>query len=341
MCTILGMPGMSLDNGATGQARSFGLHFPVGVLGSSTGEVWAADEANHRVVKLGTDGKVVTAAGIGYVGDSVEGPLLTSPLHGPSGLAWQVPKDAANPGIMLVSLIGTNRIVRLDFGTGKLSFVAGTGNPGFDGDGKATEHALDVPSGLAWGPDGTIYFADMGNDLVREVTPAGALVTLAGKQGLGEHPGDAGPAAAAHVHTPVGVALIGQSLYFSDAGSHTIRRIDLADKTMHLVAGATDQADHVDGPASDARFNFPTGLAPDGTSGLFVTEEVNHCVRRIDLASGNVETWAGQCGKSGFAGDSGPRGDALLNAPMGIATDPSGNVLIGDTNNDIVREVHR
>lgn len=341
VCTVLGMPGVSLNNGATGDADRFGLHFPTGVAVSAGGTVYVTDESNHRVVALDSKGKVTTVVGTGFVGDSPGGPLSTSALHGPTALVWVAGSGAVEPGALVVALRGTNKIVRADLGASQLTVLAGTGPRGYDGDGPAREHLLGAPRGVAVATDGTIYLADTDNHLIRAIRPDGALVTLAGQPGTPGHTGDGGPAKDATVHTPVGVALVGGDLLFADSGSHTLRRIALATGTISLVAGGIDQPGTADGPAADARFHYPTGVAAHGEGALLVTEEYNHCVRRVDLAAGTVQRYAGTCGTSGFDGDNGPREGALLSSPMGVATSPAGDVYVADTANQVVRSIHR
>lgn len=340
VCTVLGMPGVSLNNGNDGKGLAFGLHFPTAVV-VGDGTVYVADESNHRVVALDAGGDAKMVAGIGYVGDSVEGPLATSPLHAPTALAWIPAATPGAAGALLVALRGTNRVVRADFAAGTLSFVAGNGLRGYDGDGPADEHMLAAPRGVAVGADGTVYLADTENHLVRRVSPNGRLTTLAGKPETAGHTGDGGPAADALLHTPVGLAILGDDLYLADSGSHTIRRIGLKSGTISLVAGGVDQAGFADGAAADARFNYPTGLAALGSGAILVTEESNHCVRRIDVATGTVARYAGTCGTAGFGGDLGPKEEALLSSPMGVGASPEGDVYVADTANQVVREIHR
>lgn len=340
VCTVLGMPGVSLNNGATGAAARFGLHFPTGVAVAADGTVYVTDESNHRVVALDAAGQVTTIVGTGFVGDSQGGPLATAPLHGPTALAWVAGTASVAPGALIVALRGTNKIVKADLVAGQLSVLGGTGERGYDGDGPAREHMLGAPRGVAVGPDGSIYLADTDNHLIRVIRPDGALETLAGTPSVPGHAGDGGPAKDAALHTPVGLALVGGDLVFADSGSQTIRKIALATGTMTLVAGGVDQPGFADGTAADARFHYPTGVAAhDGA--ILVTEEYNHCVRRVDLATGAVSRYAGTCGTSGFGGDLGPREDALLSSPMGVATSAAGDVYVADTANQVVRAIHR
>jgi serine/threonine-protein kinase len=341
VCTVMGRPGLGLNSGPTGQGLSFGLHFPVGIAIDPAGVRYVADESNHRVVRQGADGRVETVAGIGFPADSVEGPLAGSALHGPTALAWSAGPTADHPGMLTVALRGSNRVVRLDLGAQTLSWVAGTGARAYDGDGAATEHALALPRGVAVGADGTVVVADTENALLRSIGLDGVITTLAGQPGEQAHRGDGGPGVEAALDAPVGVAVVGDAVFVAEAGAHTIRRLDRATGEIRTWAGAAGQMGTADGVGAAARFAAPTGLAVDGAGGLLVTEELNHCIRRIDLVNAQVTTLAGRCGEGGFAGDGGPALEALFSSPMGVAVGPDGSWVVADTANQIVRAIHR
>jgi serine/threonine-protein kinase len=143
----------------------------------------------------------------------------------------------------------------------------------------------------------------------------------------------------------------GDVLTFVDTGNHLVRALD-PDGTVRTVAGRapapyapSDNGEgwpaggYADGPALDALFSSPmdVALAPDGT--IYVADNGNSCIRRIDPA-GEVTTFAGVCGQRGRAGDGGPATDALLDRPYGVALDPAGNVYIADTHNQVIRVVY-
>jgi sugar lactone lactonase YvrE len=334
VCTALGLPGLSLNNGNEGEAHAFGLHLPTGVVVGKAGEVYVADESNHRIVALHPDGTAELVAGTGYVGDTPEGSLVAAPLHGPSAVYFE---DVGTRGRLLVATRGTARVVRVDLDARTVAHVAGTGVRGYSGEVAADLAQLSLPRGVTAGPDGAIYIADTGNHLVRTLAADGRLVNLAGQQGVDRHGGDGGPARDATLHGPVGLAVADGTLYVADSGSHTIRRIDLAAGTISTLAGRPGQSGHADG--TPGTFTFPTGLALDGAGGLLVVEEGSHCLRRVALDTGAVERFAGVCGEPGFGGDLGPRLDALIQAPMGAAVGPDGTVWLADTGNQVIRTI--
>jgi sugar lactone lactonase YvrE len=337
VCTVLGLPQLAMSNGNEGEADQFGLHLPTGVVLGSGGEVYVADESNHRIVALHPDGRAEQVAGNGYIGDTVEGPIPGVPLHGPSALYFL---GGGPRGSLLVTTRGTGRVVKVDLDAGTLSFVAGTGIRGYNGEIAATKAKLATPRGVTVGPDGTVYVSDTGNHLVRSISADGRLVNLAGIPERQGHTGDGGLAVDAGVDTPVGIAIEGNRLYFADSGSHTIRFVDLDTGIIDTFAGIPDTAGHRDNSdGGEATLAVPTGLALDGTGGLLVVEEGNSCVRRIALADGVVSRFAGHCGESGFAGDGGDRLEALLMEPMGVAAAADGTVWLADTTNQVIRTI--
>jgi len=222
-------------------------------------------------------------------------------------------------------------------GTATIVTIAGSGGAGYSGDGgKATAAKLNAPGGVAVDAAGNVYIADTGNHRIRKVTTAGVISTIAGT-GAGGFSGDGGPATAAQLLSPQGIALDGQgNLYIADTGNNRVRRI-AADGTISTVAGTgiADQAP--DGtPATQATLNAPTGVAIDGSGGVYVQEADR--ILKI-LGDATIRTVAGAVYASGFNGDGIPAASALLDSPSGIALDAAGNVYISDYDNERVRKV--
>jgi streptogramin lyase len=134
---------------------------------------------------------------------------------------------------------------------------------------------------------------------------------------------------------PSKVAFSGGNLYVADADSHTIRRIDAAG-TVTTVAGLAFSIGSTNGQGGSARFNYPQGIAVDGSGNLYVADTNNNTVRKID-AAGNVTTVAGLAGNNGSADGQGS--NARFSCPRGIAVDGSGNLYVADTNNNTVRKI--
>jgi hypothetical protein len=222
--------------------------------------------------------------------------------------------------------------------------VAGTANDfGYGGDGgPATAAVLNEPEGLAVDTAGDLFIADAGNDVIREVTPAGTIGTVAGTADpdtiLGDT-GDGGPATAAVLDDPTDVAVDGAGdLFISDAVGGRIREV-APGGTITTIAGTGGFGTSGDGgPATAASFEDPIGVAVDAAGDVFVVDDFADVVREITPA-GTISTVAGTIDTGGFRGDGGPAAAALLDQPSGVAIDRAGNVYIADTANDVIREV--
>jgi sugar lactone lactonase YvrE len=159
--------------------------------------------------------------------------------------------------------------------------------------------------------------------------------TLAGRPGAGYAAGYAdGLAAEAKFNSPRSVAVDGVGkVYVADTGNHCIRLIS-PDGQVSTLAGANEPG-YVDGQGSEARFNFPSGIAVDADGNLYVADTANHSIRKI-MPDGEVTTLAGN-GEPGNV--DGPGADARFRAPEGIAIDGKGNVYVADTGNHRVRKI--
>jgi len=148
------------------------------------------------------------------------------------------------------------------------------------------------------------------------------ITTIAGTGERG-YAGDGGPASRALLNGPFDVGFdAAGNLYFSDTFNHCIRRVDARTEVITTLAGCGERGYSGDGgPATGARFNEPYGIAVDRSENVYVADRHNHCVRRIDAATGRVTTFAGR-GAPGFSGDDGPAPRAAMVEPNGLALDP-------------------
>jgi hypothetical protein len=236
-------------------------------------------------------------------------------------------------GTLYIADSANNR-VRKVAANGNIAIVAGTGAAGYAGDGgNATSAQLRDPEGLAIDSAGNLYIADSGNGCIRKITPGGTISTIAGNgtQGFG---GDGGPATAAQMTYPRGVAVDAASnLYIADFGNGRIRKVT-AGGTISTVAGnGTSGPTQDGGPATSAALS-PQGVAVD-TAGNIYIGDFNHIVWKV-TQSGTISRIAGT-GVFGYSGDGGSAANAQLTDVRSVAVDAGGNVYISDTSNDAVR----
>ncbi|MEV7139608.1 RICIN domain-containing protein [Streptomyces tauricus] len=318
--------------GDDGPAVVAQLDRPYGLAMDSTGTLYFSDHNNHRVRKVTTDGRIRTVAGTGTAGSGGDrGPALSAQLDGPREVAVD------RVGNLYIADTDNHRIRKVT-ADGQIGTVAGTGTAGFSGDeGLAVDAELNCPYGVAVDSTGNLYIADTDNHRVRQVTPDGHIRTVAGTGPPG-FSGDGGPAAAAQLNSPYGVALDGAGdLCITDAENHRVRRV-AGDGTISTVAGTgTDGFSGDGGPAASAQLDFPLGVVADATGTLYVSDHNNHRVRRV-AGDGTISTVAGT-GTDGFSGDGGPAASARLNYPFGLAVDCVGALYIADYLNNRVRKV--
>lgn len=224
-----------------------------------------------------------------------------------------------------------------------ISTIAGTGTAAFSGEGVAATGAeLNKPAHVILDPTGTIlYISDHDNNRIRCISATGIITTVAGT-GTAGFGGDGGPATAATLNKPNGLAFDNAgNLYFSDENNNRIRKIDVAG-TITTVAGKGTAGYSGDGGAATAaELNHPNGIAIDpldATPSIYFTEGANHVVRYIN-ASGKISTIAGTH-VSGFSGDGGSSLSAQLNYPYDVALDAGGaHLYIADAGNNRVRKL--
>ena len=330
-----GVAGFLGDGGAATAAR---LYVPTAVAIGPDGNLYIADRYNQRIrrVDLGT-GIITTVAGsgtAGYGGDS--GVATAAQLNYPYGVSF----DAA--GNMFIADTNNHRIRRVAAGSGIITTIAGTGAAGYNGDGAATSANLYYPEGVAADTAGNVYIADTNNDRVRKVAAGTGVISTVAGTGIGGFAGEGGPATAARISAPVGMATdAAGNVYFTDYYNQRVRKITVATGILSTVVGSGTAGYQGDGGlATAASLYYPTGVVVDAAGALYVADSNDHRVRKVappTIATLTLSTLAGT-GTAGYNGD-GPATSANLYYPEGIAVDAAGNVYIADTNNDRIRKI--
>ncbi len=220
-----------------------------------------------------------------------------------------------------------------------ITTIAGTGVAGFFGDGgPATLAKLSAPRGIAIDAAGNIYFSDYSNQRIRKINTSGIITTIAGT-GFATYGGDGGPATAAALNFPWGIAVDGSgNVFIADQFNCRVRKINAAGIMSTVTGDGICFISGDGGLASLARVQYPLGVACDGIGDVFIADYGNNRVRKIDPA-GIISTIAGSP-TYGFSGDGGPSTAAKLYFPEAIAADAIGNIYICDVNNGRIRMIN-
>ncbi len=331
--TTIAGNGNPRSSGDTGPATAALLYLPFGVAADASGDLFIADTANYRIRKVSASGVITTVAGNGIYGSSGDGgPATSASLRSSNGVAVD------SNGNLFIAETLSNRIRKVS-PSGVITTVAGNGNLGYFGDGgQATQAYLFEPGGVAVDTSGNLFIADSLNQVIRRVS-SGVITTVAGKYGAGNaFAGDGGPATAAGLNYPKGVAVDASgNLYIADWVNHRIRKVTAATGIISTVAGnGTPGFSGDGGPATSASLFYPEGVAVDASGNLFIADSSNSRIRKVS-AAGVITTFAGPGGV--LSAEGGPATPANLALPTGVALDTVGDLFIADPDNNRILEV--
>jgi RHS repeat-associated protein len=317
------------DGGLAVNAR---LGAPQDMVLDAAGNLYIADSYNYRVRKVDTSGIITTVAGTGdywFYGDG--GPAVNASLYYAMGVAL----DAA--GNLYIADMYNHRIRKVDT-NGIITTVAGNGVRSYGGDGgPAVDAQLNTPYRVAVDAAGSLYIADTYNNRVRKVDTNGIITTVAGN-GTWGFSGDGGPAVDAKLRSPLGLAVDSAgNLYIADSGNNRVRKVDTSG-IITTVAGNAGYHYNGDGrPAVDASLYGPSGVAVDAAGNLYIADNDNYRIRKVDT-SGTITTVTAT-GAKGYGGDGGLAVNASLQSPQSVAVDAAGNLYIADAGNNRIRKV--
>jgi streptogramin lyase len=308
--------GLSAGGYAEGAKASALFSSPQGVVADAAGNLYVADSFNNAIRKISTTGIVTTLAG-GATAGFTNGTGAAASFYSPQYIAI----DAS--GNLYVTDIGNNAIRKVT-PAGVVTTLAGGNNASYDNGAGTSTLVRFLPTGLAVDAAGNVYVAEKSNNLIRKITPAGAVSTLAGTgvRGIGDAVG-----ILAYFSSPTGIAVDAQGIvYVADTGNNAIRQIT-ADGTVTTYIGNPT--------AQPNLLNAPVAMAFDKTGNLFITDQSG---RIMEVTTSKVlYSIAGNINTAGYTEGTGTA--AQFNKPSGLTTDASGNIYVADYNNNVIRKL--
>lgn len=309
-----------------------------------------SDSGSTKTTSIGT---IATVAGTGKFGYSGDGGLATAAqLNQPTCAV----SDSA--GNLYIGDIATNTVRKVAASTGIITPYAGNGVAAYSGDGGlATLASMYGPSACVLDSVGNLYVTDAGNNVVRKISAStGIITTVAGngfgagdESGHGGFSGDGGLATKAEFYLPRGIAVDSAgNLFISDLGNQRVRKVDAATGIITTIAGNGTYGYSGDGgAATSAMIGNPQQLALDGLGNLYIAEQGESVVVKVNLSTGIISTVAGDgttdsssgTGTPTIVGDGGLATKAKLALPQGVALDAAGNIFIAESGNGRVRKV--
>ncbi len=307
------------------------LRDPISVVVDAAGNVYIADTDDNRIRKVSPSGIITTVAGNGLPGYSGDrGPAASAEINGPAGLAL----DAS--GNLLFADRG-NGVIRRISSDQTINTIAGTGVPGYGGDGGPALSARLQPFALAVDAAGNIYVDDAMNYRIRKIDTQNNINTYAGTGSQGFGGGINVPALETAIGMTAGIAVDSKgNVYFSDYSNDIVWMVNTTG-VLTTFAGSGDIGYPQNGQPATAELMVPTGLAFDSQGDLYISD-IN-LDRVIQINSSQIANTVVGDELPGFSGDTGPAILASLNLPSALAFDSAGNLYVDDEGNRRIRKV--
>lgn len=322
-------------SGTGGPAIAAGVGQLYAVAVDGGGNVYIGAVSCRKVFKISALGTITTYVGTGTGGSTGDGGPATSATIGmPSSLAVD------RFGNLFIS-DNENSVIRKVNAAGIISTIAGDASVvggGYGGDGgPASAALLQWPEGIAVDTTGNLYVADNGNNIIRKISLSGIITRIAGN-GSWSYSGDGGPAMAAGLQAPRGLAVDRKgNIYVSDGISQRVRKISTSGIITCIAGNGTAGYAGDGGPATAANLRYPRGMSADRYCNVFIADGGNHAIRMVDT-NNIITTYAG-IGGPGHSGDGGPAYLALISYPYDVAIDGNGYKYIAELNGAYVRKI--
>ncbi len=304
------------------------LSFPGKIAISEDGKLALSDSNHNKILITDLSGKILFTVGSGQTG-LTDGDFKSCRFFRPQGVAWMA-------GVLYVADTENHAIRKIDFEQKIVTTVVGTGRQGpwFSAGGKGTSVSISSPWDVACS-NSLVYIAMAGNHQIWVYdTKSGLALPFAGS---GHENIIDGPARQAHLAQPSGLSIFGDTLYFADSETSSIRKMDLAEKQVTTIVGhGLFEFGHKDGKADDALFQHPLGLCTVQDN-IFVADTYNSAIRVINQKNNLVYTLVGKTEKNTACLPENPSCDILPLYEPGDVEFYKEKLYIADTNNHLIR----
>jgi len=324
-------------SGDGGPALGAELDNPFGIVRGPDGALYFCEYTGQRIRRIGVDGVLTTIAGTGVSGFTGDGgPALQGTFNKPHEIRFD-----ANGDLYIVDMVN-HAVRKIEMKTGILTTIAGTGQPGYSGDGgPAVKAQFKQPHSIQFGPGGDLYICDIGNHVIRRIDrETGMISTFAGTGKAGDTP-DGSPIEGTPLRGPRSLDFDKEgNLWLATREGNQVFKFDLKAGKIHHVAG-TGKGGFTGhgGPAVEATLSGPKGISVGSDGKVWLADCESHSIRMIDVQTGKIELIAGT-GKKGDGAD----GDSLkceMARPHGVYADANGEIYIGDSEAHKIRVLRK